>query len=682
MRALLLALTLLSLPAAASAQQALRPGDPVERTLAAADAHAYRLDLPAGQFVLGSADQQTVDVVVTITGPGGETIQTVDEPARGPEAFQFTTGAAGTYTLTVTPFDGAEGRYTMRLDRVEPVATTPEGTVDQLFAVLDHDDSPGAVVGVLEHGQITFARAYGMADLTHGVPFTLDTPSNIASTSKQFTAFAVAWLADQGRLSLDDDVRTYIPELPDFGQTVTLRHLLTHTSGYRDYLTALAMSGLVYPEDHIDRDDVLGVVERQPELQNAPGAEFNYNNTGYGLLALIVERVTETPFQDWMRETVFEPLGMTHTVVRHDPDEIVPGRAMGYVPAAGGRWQEARDLGGAMGDGFLYTTAGDLLRWMDTYRTASLGGEAVLREMTTEAVLTTGGSTGYGLGLFLGERRGLRQISHSGSDVGYRADFVYYPEIESGVVVLTNSPTVPARAGRVADVFFADAFAPKDVPEANAPEANAPEAEVAETEPAVPDYDPASFDPVTFDAYAGRYEVDGFGVVQTYARRGDRFYVQELGGPEHELVPVGLATFELQGVDARVEFVAGDDGVVSRLVYTQGRPYPAVRLTDDRDVNPEDYAGLYVSEELGAVYTVRVVDGDLVLVHTRLDDPVPLRHVTGERFRGGYPIADLEFERGTDGSVAGFLASYGRSKGVRFRRMPEASARPSATDPR
>ena len=153
--------------------------------------------------------------------------------------------------------------------------------MDQRFAGLDNDRSPGAVVGVIRRGEVVFERAYGMASLTYGAPFTTETPTNIASTSKQFTAYAVALLAwTGGVLGLDDDVRDHLPELPDLGETVTLRHLLTHTSGYREYLTALSMAGLLYPEDHVDRDDVVGVVVRQTELQNVPGAEWNYNNTG------------------------------------------------------------------------------------------------------------------------------------------------------------------------------------------------------------------------------------------------------------------------------------------------------------------------------------------------------------------------------------------------------------------
>ena len=662
MRPLSLGLALLALAPAVAAQQSLQLGEPVERDLATGDAHAYALDLPAGQFVLGAADQQTVDVVVTLAGPDGERVRAFDQPARGPEPFQFATDAAGVYTLTVTPYGGEEGRYTMRLDRSEPVATTPAGVVDQLFAGLDGDRSPGAAVGVIRRGEVVFERTYGMASLTYGVPFAVDTPSNIASVSKQFTAFAVALLADRGELSLDDDVREHLPELPDFGETVTLRHLLTHTSGYRDYLTVLSMAGLFHPEDWVDRDDVVGVVERQVELQNAPGAEWNYNNTGYGLLALVVERVTGAPFQDWMWETVFEPLGMDRTVVRQDPDEVVPGRATGYAASTDGRWEEARELGGAMGDGFVYTTAGDLLRWMDTYRTAAVGGEGVRRAMTTEAVLTTGDSTGYGLGLRLGERRGLRQIGHSGGDHGYRADFVYYPEIEAGVVVLANSSTMPLSAGRVAEVFFKDAFE-QDTP-------GTQDSEVAEAEPDGADYDPVSFDPATFDAYAGRYEIDGSGYVQTYVRREDRFFMRQASDPEVELVPAGPATFEADG--ATVEFVAGDDGGVTRLRYTQGGTYPGVRLTDDREVIPGGYAGRYVSAELGAVYTVRAGGDGLVLVHHRLDDPVPLHYVTGERFRTASPLSSIEFTRGESGAVAGFAASNGRTRGVRFERVAEA----------
>ena len=648
---------------AVHAQGILQLGTPVEQSLATGDAHAYTLDLEAGQFIFGAADQLSVDVVVTVTGPDGVRLGSYDRSTRGLESFQFMTTVVGVHTVTVAPYGSEEGRYAVRLDRAEPVATTPEGEVDQLFAEVDNDRSPGAVVGVIRRGEVVLARAYGMASLTHGAPFTVDTPTNIGSTSKQFTAYAVALLAQRGALTLDDNVREHLPELPEADEVVTLRHLLTHTSGYREYLTVLPMTGLFYPEDYVDRDDVVGVVRRQPELQNVPGAEWNYTNTGYGLLALVVERVTGEPFQDWMQANVFGPHGMDRTVVRASPYEVVPGRAEGYTAAEGGGWREAIDLGGPLGDGAIYAPVGDLLRWMDTYRT--LGDETPRRAMTTEYVTTTGDSTGYGLGLFLGERGGLRTVEHDGSDAGHRSLFVYYPEIESGVVVLTNSPTIPASATTIARAFFADAF--PHTPAPHAVQAEGPGAPAAaET------FDAEAFDPADFDAYVGRYEFDASGDVApggvlTFSRDGDRLLLQILSRPLVELVPAGPAVLESPATGARVEFL---DGVgTPRLVFTEGRSFPATRLPDESQLVPEDFAGRYVSAEMGAVYTVRVANEGLELTHVRLDDPVPLQRVSGDRFRGGFPLGYVEFDRGAGGSVTGFVASTGRTRGVRFDRV-------------
>ncbi|MGB3545185.1 serine hydrolase domain-containing protein, partial [Rubrivirga sp.] len=241
MRPLLVVATLLALASTVSAQQLLQQGEPVERTLAAGDAHAYALDLDAGQFVLGAVDQISVDVEITLAGPDGERIQSFDRPARGPEPFRFSTETAGAYTLTVTPFGGEEGRYVMRLVRAEPVATTPERAVDQLFAGFD-ERSPGLAVAVIQDGQVVFENGYGSANLEHGVPITPETVLSTGSVGKQFTAFAIAVLADRGQLALDDQVATHVPGFR-VGQPVTLRHLLHHTSGVRDTWGLLGLAG-------------------------------------------------------------------------------------------------------------------------------------------------------------------------------------------------------------------------------------------------------------------------------------------------------------------------------------------------------------------------------------------------------------------------------------------------------
>lgn len=287
--ALAVALTTNQLPAQEAASRPISAGGAVTDSLPPGAAHAFILTLAADQFVYGEVDQGTVDVTVTVRNPAGGVVRQFDARRGGMEIFHFDGEASGDYRIELEPAEDATGRYALRLERVEPVATDPERRVDQLMLPFSGEDVPGGVVAVVREGRLVFARGYGMADLTHHIPFRPETRTNIGSTSKQFTAFAINLLAQRGRLSLDDDIRKHIPELPDLGATVTIRHLLTHTSGYREFLNTLALAGRRLDEgDHIDRSEVISIVQRQPELQNAPGAEWNYNNTAFALLAMVV----------------------------------------------------------------------------------------------------------------------------------------------------------------------------------------------------------------------------------------------------------------------------------------------------------------------------------------------------------------------------------------------------------
>jgi len=239
---------------------------------------------------------------------------------------------------------------------------SPDAQVDSLMAAFDSPDGPGAAVAVVQNGEVVFSRAYGRADLTHDVPFSLDTPSHLASVSKQFTAFAILLLAERGQLSLDDDIRTHVPEVPDFGPTVTLSHLLTHTNGYRETINSLMLAGRrIDKGDYIGPDEHLWVLRQQSALEHQPGTAWSYSNTGYRLLATVVERVTGQSFSAWMEANVFDPLGMTRTTVRSNPMQIVPNRAQGYAPTENGGFHAARDFG-LEGASSIYSTAQDLTR--------------------------------------------------------------------------------------------------------------------------------------------------------------------------------------------------------------------------------------------------------------------------------------------------------------------------------
>ena len=442
----------------------------------------------------------------------------------------------------------------------------PEAVVQQLFEDRAGEDTPGALVAVIHDGEIVYQEAFGMANLTHGIPYTLDTRTNIGSTSKQFTAFGIGLLAERGELSVDDDVRDYIPELPDFGETVTLRNLLTHTSGYREFLNTLLVEGRRLDEgDYIDRDEILRVVQRQPELQNTPNTEWNYNNTGFSLLTEVVRRVTGQPFPEWMAENVFAPLGMEDTFVRSGPGAIISNSAQGYEEAEAG-WREVRDLGAgtSMGAGGIYTTVGDLATWMTNLQTRTFGAE-VIEQMTTPHALADGSSTGYGMGLFIDEMNGQVRIHHGGADSAHRSMFAVFPGLDAGVIVLTNSDAdAGALAGRVIRAFYGDAF-----------ESRASASPVASSA--------EDFVPETFDAYAGSYALEvAPDFVLTFRRDGDRYLIHPTGQSESEVFPTSDSTFASRIVEASVTFHRDADGQVRSLTLHQNGHHRATRVEGRR----------------------------------------------------------------------------------------------------
>jgi CubicO group peptidase (beta-lactamase class C family) len=515
-------------------------------------------------------------------------------------------------------------------------------------------ETPGAVVGVVRGGELVFAKGYGMADLEHGVPFDVATVTNIGSTAKQFTALGILLLAERGQLSLDDDIQSHIPELPDFGQTVRLRHLLTHTSGYREFINLLMLAGRQVMEgDHVARPEIIGVVQRQPRLQNEPGAEFNYNNTGYGLLAMVVERVTGSDFDAWMAREVFEPLGMADTRVRLHDGQLIPRRAAGYVGAPGS-YRAVRDLGAAAGAGGVYTTVADLARWMRNLGTTGLGGTDAIRAMTTPNVLPGGQDTGYGLGLMMDTDRGLRRWQHGGGDIAHRSHFFYYPDLDAGYMVLSNDAAMPADVvAQIGRVFFGEQMTA-------APDDRA--AQAAETPPHLVAGE-------TLERYVGRYALDPMpAFVLAFTREGDRLYGQGTGQPRFELRALSDTSFAIVGVPARVTFHVAEDGRVPRLTLHQNGDHGATRLVEQAP-DPAPFAGRYFSRELETFYTLAVENGALTVRHRRFG-PITLTHARGDRYTGTLPFMQVDFERDATGRVTGFRADAGgRARDVLFERV-------------
>jgi CubicO group peptidase (beta-lactamase class C family) len=640
------------------AQVALAPvtGQPTAATLAVDGTDAYALALEADWFIAGRVEQDGVRVVVTITGPDGERVARFASAVGmgAPAAFRFSTDQAGEYLVEVTPATPETGgAYRLHLTRSEPAATTPEGKVDQALALVS-SDTPGAAVAVWRDGEVVLARGWGMASLAYGVPFGPETPTNIGSTSKQFTGFAAALLQERGLLSLDDDVRKHIPELPDFGETITLRHLLGHTSGYREFVNLLLMGGRqVLEADYIARDEVIQVVQRQPELQNVPGAEFNYNNTAFGLVTIVMERVTGRPFGEWMREEVFLPLGMVNTRVRMHPGQIIPGASQGLIPAEGG-FRQTRDLGASMGAGGIYSTVVDMARWADNLATGRLGGPNVIREVTTSGVLNDGEETNYGLGLFIDTNRGLKRWQHGGNDIAHSSTFVHFPELNAGYTVQSNYGGLPGGiANVVLQAYFSDDLEqPAEAGEAPAEEGGA----VTVPRPLL-------------SRYVGRYEITSFSIVLAVSLTDDGLQAEVGGQDALDLVPSSDSTFALDGAPASLTFHRDDEGEVTGLTLHQDGDHEARRLPDEvEEVDLESYTGRYFSAELETFYNLSVEEDALVIRHRRFG-PARLEHSEGDTFTGTLPVSSVVFERDESGQITGFRAGNGRSRDVLFVRV-------------
>ena len=331
--------------------------------------------------------------------------------------------------------------------------------VDAVFARYARPDTPGCAVGVYQNAAIAYAKGYGSANIEYGVPITPNTPFISGSVAKQFTAAAIALLVEQGRLSLDDDVRKFIPELPDYGTPIKVSHLVHHTSGLRDFWALVGAAGMRY-DDTYTVDDVLRLAARQKRLNFPPGTEYDYSNTGYVAMGVIVQRVTGKSLREFAAEQIFQPLGMTSTHYHDDHTMPVPGRASAYSPVPDGGWRINIWNNDIVGQGGVMTTIEDLQKWDENFYTGKVGGPGFLERQLQRGRLANGTVLAYAFGLTVGEYRGLPVVEHTGSTGGYRTIITRFPSVHTSVVALCNvsDANTSMLSRRVADVVLGARF--------------------------------------------------------------------------------------------------------------------------------------------------------------------------------------------------------------------------------
>ena len=343
---------------------------------------------------------------------------------------------------------------TARAQSADPLAKR----IDSVFARYT-SNGPGCAAGVYQDGKIRFEKGYGSANIEFNAPITPTTPFIVGSVSKQFTAAAVALLIEDGKLSPDDDIRKYVPEIPDYGKPIRVRDLIHHTSGLRDFWTLVDAAGM-RNDDTYSVSDILQLAARQQHLSFDPGGEYAYSNTGYVTLGVIVQRVSGKSLAQFAAERIFGPLGMTSTHFHDDHTMPVRGRAAAYSPTANGGWRINIWNNDIVGQGGVMTTVEDLFKWDENFYTGKVGGKGFLARQLHTGVLTSGQSITYAYGLQIGEYRGLPIVDHSGSTGGYRAVITRYPTAHTSFVALCNVSTADPSTmmRRVADVVLANRF--------------------------------------------------------------------------------------------------------------------------------------------------------------------------------------------------------------------------------
>jgi CubicO group peptidase (beta-lactamase class C family) len=536
----------------------------------------------------------------------------------------------------------------------------PTDKVDRIFAEWNTTSSPGCALAVVKDGRIVYEHGYGMANLELGVAITPQSVFDIGSVSKQITAMAILLLEQEHKLSLDDDVRKYLPEIPDYGSKITLRHMLHHTSGLRNYDDLFDLEGI--PEADLTTDrDAMELIVRQKGVNFKPGEEFLYSDTNYFLMSQIVKRVTGQTLRQFAQDRIFGPLGMTSTHFHDDHTMIVPRRATGYAPHKGGGFEIDMSNFEQLGDGSVMTTVEDLYKWDQNFEHPLVGGADAVLELTTPGKLNNGQKSPYAMGLFLDQYRGLSWIHHSGEWVGYRAALSRFPGQHFSTLITCNcvgdmSPMTMAL--RVADVYLADEFAR------------------AEKTGSVKSA--SNVDASTLKQYEGTYWSEKNGALRKFVIRDGKLTLVS-PGMAYDLVALGGGEFEALEPDSERadKYIfhpvqGGSDFELQALEGGVPVSYKAAKGTSPEASHLRDYAGTYSNDELRASWTLVAQNGKLMRQQWMNEDQ-ELEPAFADGFIGDLSEGQflLHFNRDRSGRVTSFDVATDMVRPIRLIKLDQ-----------
>ena len=545
--------------------------------------------------------------------------------------------------------------YQIHLSAKEESTTTAskEQQVDELFKEFNHPGIPGCAVAIVERGKVLLQKGYGAADIGQNIPITTKTVFDIASVSKQFTAACISMLLDEGKLSLDDDIRKYIPEMPVYAKPVLIKNLLYHTSGIRDWDWITLLSGYALDQG-FRKNQMFEFIKRQQDLNFLPGEQHMYSNSGYVLLGIIIERITGKEFKEYVKDTIFELLGMKSTFCYDHPDSMKNLLASGYKPDGKGGYQAENPYYEVASSG-IHTTVEDMVLWDQNFRQPKIGGKSFLSMMMSEGTLNNGEKIGYGFGLSIADYKGVKTISHGGAIPGFHSHYLRFPAQDFSVIVLSNNETFNdwLLSRKAAEIYLAECMKKDEV-----------KGGIAERKE-------ITLPKSVFQPYCGQYKIeDNFNI--TFSCDGDKFYAQGSGQPQFEIFPESETGFFAKVADVQFDFIKDKEGKISEALIHQNGQSISMKKLPPLQISESDrkmYLGAYYSHDLDTTYTITWKEGQFFL-----ESPIPAMDFLQPKLpfsiqdKNWFSLSSMQFHftRDANGNVTGFLLDISKVRNVKF----------------
>ncbi len=629
----------------------LKIGGTVSTNISPKERHRYKIKMAKDEIATLKLLQKGTDVIISTFDFTGEKLNDFDSPngSNGYEVFSITSTHKGDYFFEIKSFEEntSVGKYDLTIRKIKHIAVTPFEKTDELLEQYDNENDPGIAISVVKDGKFIYKKGFGIANLEYNIPITPTTVFQVASVSKQFTVFSILLLEKEGKLSLDDDIRKYLPDLPDYGHKISIRNLTNHTSGIKDQGDLTALVG-IKPEDVISNKEIVNLIAHLNELNFIPNTAFEYCNSGYNLLAEIVERVSGKSFAAFTTERIFVPLKMKNSQFPQDFEKIIKNKAYSYAPAPNG-YKKRLLNNSIVGSTGLNTTVEDLSLWAMNFENPVVGDSTIFDKMKVQSQLTNEETLSYALGQELKNYKGLNVIFHGGGDAGYRSYLLRIPEHHFSVAIIGNSEAFNPLdvVYKIVDIFLAD-----------------------KQKISNPNKQELTINEEILKSYNGNYEVMP-GLIINISNDEKNLYLQIKGENQKILLPsISHSEFLFTGLPhSKIVFLNNGElkWHLSDFVYI-GKKID-LKPFDETKINFSEFVGKYYSPELQTSYTFVLKDNQLMATHPKnanikMSILQPDIFISSEGF-----FKKVEFVRNEKSVIIRCKISGSRAKEIKFEKI-------------